>query len=48
MYEHILIPTDGSDLSWFAVRQGITLAKALNGRVAALGAPTERRTAWRR
>ena len=36
MYKHILIPTDGSDLSWMAVRQGIALAKALNARVTAL------------
>ena len=36
MYKHILIPTDGSDLSWKAVREGISLAKALNARVTAL------------
>ena len=36
MYTHILIPTDGSDLSWKAVREGIALAKALNARVTAL------------
>jgi nucleotide-binding universal stress UspA family protein len=36
MYKHILIPTDGSDLSWMAVRQGIALAKSLNARVTAL------------
>jgi nucleotide-binding universal stress UspA family protein len=36
MYKHILIPTDGSDLSGMAVDKGITLAKALNARVAAL------------
>jgi nucleotide-binding universal stress UspA family protein len=32
MYKQVLIPTDGSDLSWMAVRQGI----ALNARVTAL------------
>jgi nucleotide-binding universal stress UspA family protein len=36
MYKHILIPTDGSDLSWKAVRQGIALAQSLNARVTAL------------
>jgi nucleotide-binding universal stress UspA family protein len=36
MFKHILIPTDGSDLSWMAVRQGIALAKALNARITAL------------
>ena len=36
MYKHILIPTDGSDLSGAAVRQGIALAKALGARVTAL------------
>lgn len=29
MYKHILIATDGSDLSWKAVEQGVALAKAL-------------------
>jgi nucleotide-binding universal stress UspA family protein len=33
MYGHILIPTDGSDLSNNAVRHGLTLAKALNAKV---------------
>jgi nucleotide-binding universal stress UspA family protein len=36
MYKHILIPTDGSDLSWMAMRQGIAFAKSLNARVTAL------------
>jgi nucleotide-binding universal stress UspA family protein len=33
MYEHILIPTDGSDLSNKAIRHGIALAKAINAKV---------------
>lgn len=33
MYQHILIPTDGSDLSAKAVREGIDLAKSVNARV---------------
>jgi len=33
MYKHILLPTDGSELSSKAVRQGIALAKALNAKV---------------
>jgi nucleotide-binding universal stress UspA family protein len=30
MYKHILIPTDGSELSQKAINHGIGLAKALN------------------
>ena len=33
MFKHILIPTDGSDVSNEAVQAGITLAKALGARV---------------
>jgi len=33
MYQHILIPTDGSALSAKAVREGIDLAKSVNARV---------------
>lgn len=33
MYRHILIPTDGSQLSANAIRQGVALAKALNAKV---------------
>ena len=33
MYKHILIPTDGSELSQRAVRQGIDLAQSMNARV---------------
>jgi nucleotide-binding universal stress UspA family protein len=36
MYKHILLPTDGSDLSKQAIRHGITLAKTLGARVTAL------------
>jgi len=36
MYKHILIPTDGSDLSGLAVREGVRLAKTLGARVTAL------------
>lgn len=35
MYKHILIPTDGSDLSRAAALQGIKLAKSLGARVTA-------------
>ena len=38
MYKHILLPTDGSDLSTRAVREGIRLAKSLGARVTALHA----------
>jgi nucleotide-binding universal stress UspA family protein len=36
MYKHILIPTDGSDLSEQAIEHGIALAKAVGARVTAL------------
>ena len=36
MYKHILIPTDGSELSKKAVDHGIGLAKALNAEVTAV------------
>ncbi|HUJ01081.1 MAG TPA: universal stress protein [Usitatibacter sp.] len=38
MYRHILIPTDGSDLSDKAVRAGIDLAKTVNAKVTVLTA----------
>jgi nucleotide-binding universal stress UspA family protein len=36
MYNHILIPTDGSDLSRKAIRHGIALAKAVSAKVTAV------------
>jgi nucleotide-binding universal stress UspA family protein len=36
MYKHILIPTDGSDLSDMAVRQGMALAKSIDAKVTAV------------
>jgi nucleotide-binding universal stress UspA family protein len=36
MYRHILIPTDGSELSHKAVRHGISLAKAVGAKVTAV------------
>jgi nucleotide-binding universal stress UspA family protein len=33
MYQHILLPTDGSELSKAAVREGVSLAKALGAKV---------------
>jgi nucleotide-binding universal stress UspA family protein len=33
MYRHILIPTDGSDLSNNAIRHGLALVKTLNAKV---------------
>lgn len=33
MYKHILLPTDGSQLSEQAIKSGIALAKSLNARV---------------
>jgi nucleotide-binding universal stress UspA family protein len=36
MYKHILIPTDGSDLSKLAIQHGISLAKATKARVTSI------------
>ena len=36
MYKHILLPTDGSDLSATAVRDGLKFAKEIGARVTAL------------
>jgi len=33
MYTHILLPTDGSELSKMALREGVDLAKALGARI---------------
>ena len=36
MYKHILIPTDGSELSEKAVNQGLALAKSIGAKVTAI------------
>ena len=36
MYKHILIPTDGSDLSEKAVRHGVLLARAVKAKVTSI------------
>jgi nucleotide-binding universal stress UspA family protein len=36
MYKHILLPTDGSELSKAAMKHGLTLAKAIGAKVTAL------------
>jgi nucleotide-binding universal stress UspA family protein len=36
LYQHILIPTDGSPLSEMAIHQGVALAKSIHARVTAL------------
>lgn len=36
MFKHILIPTDGSDLSKKAVKKGIEFAKTINARITTL------------
>jgi nucleotide-binding universal stress UspA family protein len=36
MYKHILLPTDGSELSKAAMKHGIALAKAIGARVTAM------------
>jgi len=46
MFKHILIPTDGSALSLQAARAGMTLAKALNARVAAMHVVALQTTAY--
>ena len=41
MYQHLLIPTDGSDLSEKAVREGIDFARSVGARVTAFVAVPE-------
>jgi len=36
MYQHILLPTDGSELSKLAIYHGVALAKALGAKVTAI------------
>ena len=36
MYKHILIPTDGSELSRKAIEHGVALAKSINAKVTAV------------
>lgn len=36
MYRHILIPTDGSELSEKAIEHGVAFAKSINARITAL------------
>ena len=36
MFKHILIPTDGSELSKMAVRQGVQFAKEINAKITGL------------
>ena len=40
MYSHILIPTDGSELSKMALYEGVALAKALGARVTVITVTT--------
>ena len=41
MYKHILIPTDGSEISGVAIREGTALAKALGARVTGFFSPEQ-------
>ena len=41
MFEHILVPTDGSNLSQAAASRAVVFAKEIGARVAALGAQSE-------
>jgi nucleotide-binding universal stress UspA family protein len=40
MYKHILIPTDGSELSKKAIQHGVALAKAVNAKITAITVST--------
>ena len=40
MFQHILIPTDGSELSKMAIHEGVALAKALGARVTVITVTT--------
>ena len=44
MYKHILLPTDGSELSKAAMKHGIALAKAIGAKVTALVVSTPLRS----
>ena len=41
MYKHILIPTDGSEISGMAIREGIALAKQLGAKVTGFYSPEQ-------
>ena len=41
MYKHILIPTDGSEISHVAIREGIALAEVLGARVTGFFSPEQ-------
>jgi nucleotide-binding universal stress UspA family protein len=43
MYRHILIPTDGSELSKLVLEEGVALAKALNARVTVVAGGSPKR-----
>jgi nucleotide-binding universal stress UspA family protein len=36
MYKHMLIPTDGSELSEMAIREGVSFAKSIHAKVTAI------------
>jgi len=40
MYKHILIPTDGSELSNMAIRHGVALAEAVNAKITGITVTT--------
>ena len=40
-YQHILVPVDGSDISFSAVRHAATIAKALNSKITTISLVTE-------
>ena len=50
MFKHILIPTDGSDLSRKAILYGVQLAKETGAKVTAIKVtePYQRRRPWTR
>jgi nucleotide-binding universal stress UspA family protein len=37
MFKHLLIPTDGSELSEAAIQAGVQFAKSINAKVTGLG-----------
>ena len=41
MYKHILIPTDGSEISGVAIREGVALAKQLGAKVTGFYSPEQ-------
>ena len=43
MFTHILLPTDGSSLSHFAIQKGVQLAKAIKAKITGISVMPEQK-----